>query len=448
MHKDHDLMGLMKFLAREDWKEPFHAVLDEHFGPAMDAFDLTHDDIEDLLDDAWAMTLWGCAFEDFLTRDLEPDGRNLVEDYLKRRGWKETPRTKAYMKELRTSVMSLYEVSEIVPGQSLRARDLIRAGEPIVVSERSTTHTLKPWDKIAARIVPQRDGHVFAGGLLPFSSEAATMLLDGIHDSLDKDSLSSPFMDDKLQTAAPLFTLAWLFDVLPKALGEEQPVLQNRDGEEIVFHTVRFPLAIRMTQKEIGTRLDTLQDLRRESETFWNWLGDSPQTRDGKDQGAMSLDVTMDDGRPVLGNIELKERSLLLMVNSAARAARGTAMLQEVLGNRVLTPLTEIQTVDQMRESSQGQPAGASSIPPEIATPIVHAMLDKQYRETLDEPVGMIGDVAPRAAVKTAEGREKVADWLKFLENRSASHNDPTDPMVTYDFGWMWRELGIQDLRQ
>ena len=73
------------------------------------------------------MTLWGCAFEDFLTRDLEPDGRNLVEDYLKRRGWKETAQTKAYMKELRTSVMSLYEVSEIVPGQSLRARDLIRS---------------------------------------------------------------------------------------------------------------------------------------------------------------------------------------------------------------------------------------------------------------------------------------------------------------------------------
>ena len=150
MHKGHDLMGLMKFLDRENWKEPFQAVLDEHFGPAMNAFNLTHNDIGDLLNDAWAMTLWGGAFEDFLTRHIEPDERNLVEDYLKRRGWKESPRTKAYMKELRTSVISLYEVSDIVPGQSLRAHDLIRGGEPITVSERSSTHTLKPWHRIAA----------------------------------------------------------------------------------------------------------------------------------------------------------------------------------------------------------------------------------------------------------------------------------------------------------
>ena len=123
-------------------------------------------------------------------------------------------------------------------------------------------------------------------------------------------------------------------------------------------------------------------------------------------------------------------------------------MLQEVLGDRVLTPLTEIQTVDQMRASRSDEATRTSTLSPEIATPVVHAMLDKQYRETLDEPVGMIGDVSPRAAVKTAEGREKVADWLKFLENRSASYSDPKDPMATYDFGWMWRELGIQDLRR
>lgn len=32
------------------------------------------------------MTLWGCAFEDFLTRIVEPDDVNLVDEYLKRRG--------------------------------------------------------------------------------------------------------------------------------------------------------------------------------------------------------------------------------------------------------------------------------------------------------------------------------------------------------------------------
>ena len=79
---------------------------------------------------------------------------------------------------------------------------------------------------------------------------------------------------------------------------------------------------------------------------------------------------------------------------------------------------------------------------------MVHGMLDKQYRMALHEPVGMIGNTAPAEAVKTEAGRKKVADWLKFLENRSAGQTNPADPMATYDFTWMWRELGIEKLRQ
>jgi hypothetical protein len=45
------------------------------------------------------------------------------------------------MKALSVSVMSLYEVSEIVPGKSFLARDLIRGGEPILISEGTATRT-------------------------------------------------------------------------------------------------------------------------------------------------------------------------------------------------------------------------------------------------------------------------------------------------------------------
>jgi len=432
-----------------DLIEPFQDVLDEHFGPALEAFDLEYDDIGELLGDQWAMTLWGCAFEDFLTRTLEPDGRNLVDVYLKRRGWKEGAQTRAYTAALRTSIMSLYEVSEIVPGQSLLARDLIRGGEPVAVSEGTATKTLNRWERIAARIVPRGDGHMFAGGLLPFSPEAATMVLDGIQHAAQKQG-GTPLDNDQLCGAAPLFTVAWLLDVLPKAVGEVQPVLHNGDGEEVVFHEIRFPLASGIPQKEIGARLDTLRELQRESAKFWNWLGTSPRKRRraGKDSNVISWDVTMEDGTPVLGNVELKGRSIILSVNSATRATRGTALLQGTLGERVLTPLTKIQTLEQMRASRQGKQTRTSEIPLEIATPIVHEMLDRQYRDTLDGPVGMIGNISPRAAVETAKGRQRVADWLKYLENRSASHVDQKDPMATYDFGWLWRELGIESLRR
>ena len=40
----------------------------------------------------------------------------------------------------------------------------------------------------------------------------------------------------------------------------------------------------------------------------------------------------MEDGTPVLGNLELKDRYPVLSVNSASRAAKRTALLENVLG--------------------------------------------------------------------------------------------------------------------
>jgi hypothetical protein len=60
----------------------------------------------------------------------------------------------------------------------------------------------------------------------------------------------------------------------------------------------------------------------------------------------------------------------------------------------------------------------------------------------------MLDDIPPREAVKTRKGREKAADWLKYLENCSATQPNPNDPIATYDFHWMWNELGIENLRR
>lgn len=50
-------------------------------------------------------------------------------------------------------------------------------------------------------------------------------------------------------------------------------------------------------------------------------------------------------------------------------------------------------------------------------------------------------------ASRTTRGRENLAVWLKHLENRSLHSRDHNDPMTTYDFTWMWRELNVEHLR-
>lgn len=55
-------------------------------------------------------------------------------------------------------------------------RDLIRGGDPVLLSEHTATRTLKPWDRIAARIVRQGPKMILAGGLLAFTFEASLSL--------------------------------------------------------------------------------------------------------------------------------------------------------------------------------------------------------------------------------------------------------------------------------
>src|SRR5271166_5992869 len=94
----HDLSGIIKWCAREDWRPRVDAVMAEHFEPAMKAFGLDFQEIGETLGAATRIvTLWGCAFEDFLTRRFGSGDENAIEVYLRRRGWKESVTARTYM---------------------------------------------------------------------------------------------------------------------------------------------------------------------------------------------------------------------------------------------------------------------------------------------------------------------------------------------------------------
>ena len=73
--------------------------------------------------------------------------------------------------------------------------------------------------------------------------------------------------------------------------------------------------------------------------------------------------------------------------------------------------------------------------------------LDRHYRQVIEEPLPALGNLPPREAVRTPEGRQKVIGWLKNLENGEGrrARKDGTPP---YDFSWMWRELGVLEDRR
>jgi hypothetical protein len=123
---DRAIAALLKWAAREEWRDRFETIIAAHLAPACEAAGVAPDELPDLLGEDAHTQLIGCVFEDFLTREFEPDGRNVIDDYLKRRGWTEPTAVKHYLQALRGSTMSVYEVIDTTPGSHFVVRDLNR----------------------------------------------------------------------------------------------------------------------------------------------------------------------------------------------------------------------------------------------------------------------------------------------------------------------------------
>jgi hypothetical protein len=463
----HQLKDLIAWTRRPEWRDAMADTLARHVAQACAEADLEIEDLWDILDDADQGAIWGAAFEDLLASNL-PQGRNLAEDYLRRRGWKEPAATREYIAGLRQSTISLHEVSDVVPGESMRLRDLVRGGEPVRVLERSGTRSLRQWDRLATRVIPLPGGAVISGTLLAFNQEMSEQLLAllrgaggdapglpaGIAEELARAMAAAeaaPGPGALLRHAAFAFTNIWLAALLRAEREDKTPEVFNGDGDPLRFVTLHFPLRSGVTLTAVRAALAAVLGLHQADTNFWNWLAPpaKPAKRSGRRQGGLQLTTTMEDGATVLGTVELAGRKVSLSVNSEARAGRGRAVLEAALEGLVRPPLVERQELDQVlaeRRASGPRPP-ASGLAPEEERAILRQHMDEHYRGLLDQPIPALGNLSPRRAVRTAKGREKVVAWLKILENHSA-RRPAGDAIGEYDFGWMWEELGVAALRR
>jgi hypothetical protein len=413
------------------------AVLDEN---GLSEFD----ELASLIDGHWTMTIWGCAFEDFLTRNISGAGF-MGDEYLKRRGWKESVSDRAYIAGLKISVMSLYEASEIQPGQSFLARDLIRGGDPVLIQEGTATKSINNWDRLAMRIVEVRGKYIIAGGLLSFDQDESELLLETIDTFSDQDS-------DDIQTFAPLFSLFFLEDMIGRIIDPDIPTMVNREGDQIEFIRVVFRLTKSIAKEDVHDVLNSSTEFEAASPKYWDWVENmkAESISDfSNSAGDLSLVTTSSSGSIVLGTVELKDKTIELAVNSEMRAERGKEMLADLLVGLVGFPLMERQTLE--RALDDHDRGNSNIVQPDIDPAehrkLIHDAMDQHYRAQLNQPIPALGNISPRKASKSVKGKRKLENWLKRLENHNA-RSDTDDPMASYNTIWLWEELGISHLRK
>jgi len=460
-----DALGVADWARRDPWRDRMGLTIEKHLRRACEANDIAIGELQDVVG-ALAMTALDCAFEDACSRVWE-DGTSLAGDYLKRRGWKETAVNRAYIEALRSSVMSLHEISEVRPGEGFLARDLVRGGEPVFVTERTASRTLVAWDVIAARIVTVRGVTQLTSVVLDVGRDLAQDILGvltrtqarapamaaellGDADPALRARLGSETLDGDalLRLAAPTITTLWLNDAIRRYFAPP-PQLANTDSDPLEFMTLHYRIVPAASQTDVVAALSRVSDLRPEDDGA-HWTLFAPGSLSPK-AGRRKRQADPDAGRTVHASLSLENGVLKALVNSEARAARLRNLLDHALAGLVREPLVERITPEQAMAAhgatgTPTPPRMPEGVDPAALRAALHEMLDREHRKILGEPVPMLGGKTPRQAARSKTGRQAVANWLKTLEMTSA-RLPADDPMRDYDYGWMWQELGVADLR-
>ena len=460
---DRATQNLVQWAARGEWEPLQQEFCAAHFEPVTDGVDLPDDALEVLPAEGAGM-LHVFMLEDFFTARFGEHGElNVIDDYLKRRGWRESVPARRYLEALRDSTLSLYEVIDIVPGRHMTVRDLLFGGAAVRVEEKLGSQGAALWDRLAARIVPVHGKYRFTGAILRFRHEFSRELLtalekmagelqDGIRSDSRKRGATAPVTRElarEVMVRTPLFARIlsqfWLFDAVVRARAPA-PELRNTDDEAMLHGEVRFPLT--GDAARVADVLDGIDGFEREEdgEPRWRWFAaGSPLYRASRHRRGQSATESSENpvGTTSLGYIETRKGTLVLSVNSRERAERGRDLLASRLGDLVGPALIAHQTPERAQEERSGQAPDEPEIPPEEALQVMHSYLDDHYRRTLDEPFPMLDGKTLHEAAATTKGRDRVVDWLKQLENaehhRAAQHGHRP-----YDTAWLWRELGIE----
>ena len=424
--------NLLNWTERAQWQPLLAQVHLEHFEALADAPDIDEQEVADAMGEA-SDVLSAFILEDFFTAQFGGQAElNVIDDYLGRRGWRETGPARRYLEAMRDSRVSLYEVLDTDPGRSLTLRDLLLEGEAVRVSERLGSRAAVRWDRLAARIVEVDGTKYFTGALLKFSHEVTIEILSAFEEIVRETK--------KDMKRALRRSMRKRRGLLPP------PQLRNTDDEPIVFCQVRFPMLAEPAK--VSAALDRIEAFEREkdADAHWVWLAaGSPSRRMARRRARTPAAQRGDEsGTTVLGRAEIGAKALVLSLNSTERAERGQALLASRLGDLLGRALVSHQDPGQAMEEWTSR--GRRDEPVDWPEEAMQAYLDEHYRDTLDEPLAALGGQSPRRAAATKKGRGRVIEWLKQLENNE-HRRAAAQGHAPYDTAWLWRELRIDPPR-
>jgi SEC-C motif-containing protein len=355
---------------------------------------------------------------------IEGQERRVSDLILGRGGPLFSAKQREWIELMAAKPLGLYEVIDVVPGESMQLRDIIfPENAPVLVQEKAGSRQAVKFDLIAARVLPV-DGHFeLSGAVYAIPRHRSLDLITELRHELKGLTPDSPAVKELVAVIIPDYWLK-LF-----ALPFQMPqIVDHITGEPILLITDHYRVH---NWEALSLALSGKADIEGNREAGWIRLFEG---KDGQLRSSIRIETDKRPNRLKVSYITQKyaDEGRPWFEGVAGRAvaflSRGISDPKGMLANR---------RPDEALES----PAPAQ-LPPEVMTEIIEKHIRKSYANWADQPLPALDDRTPREAIRTPEGLEQVKFLLHSYEHSEARQaRDQHRAPVSYDF--LWQKLGL-----
>lgn len=384
---------------------------DEYF--TEEAMDSLHD-----LYRPWILYNWNCG------QDLDKSGVGMdvqitiAEAYLKENIQKISTMEKNLIKAISHEPYCFWEVTEVKPGKSIDLKNIM-TGKAITVQEHTTSGSVNPKNIIFTRAVVVENINMLVG-------MGRTLIPHGLKPGLIE--LRKDIKEDR-----PIVTdedlLEWDMDLREAYLDidyhlHNPPKMQNTDGDPMELHKLVFEI------KDPGDAFEKLaslcvvesfETLRKtaEKDTKGSICKiNFPWTKKGNKK-IPHYDNT------ILGEVSIDHEKLTIQVNSSKRARRIRKKVEILMGSDVKFKLDVIEDMDSILSNLDKESFDHKIFQKEhdalMKNPEIRQQFEvrilKHWDAWMDMKIPALGNITPRKAVKTSDGREAVEALLYDIES-------------------------------
>ena len=394
---------------------------------------------------------FGQFVEWFVQDYMQESGSTLLEIFQRTDGRLLPAQEKVILEAQRNSALSAYEVLEARPERAeIRIRDLF-TGEECVAHDVAGARQLVQWDLIISRLMPI-EGRLRLSGIISTlaPAERNTFLRYA-------NQARETFQRETGQRGLKAFLKArgycfYRFIQIEQQRHRQMPELLTSDHHALLFcrgvyEVCNYHGAVFRLKEASDFKLEGGADGGDKDDALrFVWLRRGP-SRDIVLEGCLLEGLQVETSRlatqhahsiPVLGSVTLKENGMVLEAFSHERLEAGKQRLATLLGGYVTFKLETAQTPKAVSErashKAEQEKTPTTGLSPEVERSVVESFLRDHYERWVDQPLPALDGKTPRQAVATVEGKARVEDLIKSIENSEARKRLNQEPSVDLSF--------------